>query len=195
MSDPAQLPPAWTTGRVEVRDATAGDTPALTAIFNACAYVEPWDPTFRPVEQAEIGKLVRRSLADDEHANFRLQALRPRPGGQPFGYFHLFHGAPQPNVCWISLFVVHPDFQGQHLAQEVVNGLAYHLREAGYQAIWLEVYLRNWPALRFWTNAGFTTIVAYEGDKEPGEGRAARLMLARPLDEQNSTPGRQEGRS
>mgnify|MGYP000851096014 CR=1 FL=1 len=26
-----------------------------------------------------------------------------------------------------------------------------------------------------------------------GEGRAARLMLARPLDEQNSTPGRQEG--
>jgi len=59
----------------------------------------------------------------------------------------------------------------------------------------LEVYLRNWPALRFWTNAGFTTIVAYEGDREPGEGRVARLMLARPLDEQNSTPGRQEGRS
>jgi len=101
-------------------------------------------------------------------------------------------------VCWISLFVVHPDYQGQQLAQEVVNGMAYHLREAGYQAIWLEVYLRNWPALRFWTNAGFTTIVAYEGDKEPGEGRAARLMLARPLsdaDDQNSTPGRQEGRS
>lgn len=131
MSDPAQLPSAWTTRRVDVRDATADDTPTLTAIFNACAYVAPWDPTFHHVEQAEIGKLVRRSLADDEHANFRLQALRPRPGGQPFGYFHLFHGAPQPDVCWISLFVVHPDFQGQQLAQEVVNGMAHHLRAAG----------------------------------------------------------------
>ena len=63
----------------------------------------------------------------------------------------------------------------------VVNGLAYHLRQAGYRAIWLEVYLRNWPALRFWTIMGFTTIVGYEGDKAPGEGRQARLMLERPL--------------
>ena len=176
-----QLPPDWTTPRVAVRDAAADDTPALTAIFNACAYVQPWDPTFHPVDLPEIGKLVKRSLSDDDHANFRLQALRPRDGGEPIGYFHLFHGAPQPDVCWISMFVIHPDFQGQHLAGEVVNGLAYHLRQAGYRAIWLEVYLHNWPALRFWTIMGFTTIVGYEGDKAPGEGRQARLMLERPL--------------
>ena len=157
--------------------------PTTTAIFNACTYVQPWDPTFHPVELPEIGKLVKRSLAGDEHANFRLQALRPRDEGEPFGYFHLFHGAPQPDVCWISIFVIHPDYQGQHLAQEVINGLAYHLSQAGYRAIWLEVYLRNWPALRFWTIMGFTTIVGYEGDKQPGEGKQARLMLERPLDE------------
>ncbi len=176
-----QLPTEWTTPRVAVCDAADDDTPALTAIFNACAYVQPWDPTFHPVDLPEIGKLVKRSLSDDDHANFRLQTLRPRDGGAPFGYFHLFHGAPQPDVCWISMFVIHPDFQGQHLAGEVVNGLAYHLRQAGYRAIWLEVYLRNWPALRFWTIMGFTTIVGYEGDKAPGEGRQARLMLERPL--------------
>lgn len=182
MTGPAQVPPTWETRRVEVRDATAGDVAALTAIFNACAYVEPWDPTFRPVPQLEIGKLVRRSLTNDEHANFRLQALRRLSDGALFGYFHLFHGAPQPDVCWISMFVIHPDYQGQHLAREVVNGLAFHLQQAGYRAIWLEVYLRNWPALRFWTTIGFKTIVGYEGDKEPGEGRQARLMLARALD-------------
>lgn len=176
-----QLPAQWTTPRAAIRDATADDTPALTAIFNAYTYVQPWDPTFHPVDLPEIGTLVKRSLSDDDHANFRLQALCPRDGGDPFGYFHLFHGAPQPDVCWISMFVIHPDFQGQHLAGEVVNGLAYHLRQAGYRAIWLEVYLRNWPALRFWTIMGFTTIIGYEGDKEPGEGQQARLMLERPL--------------
>ncbi|MBP6788328.1 MAG: hypothetical protein KA170_12115, partial [Candidatus Promineofilum sp.] len=45
-----QLPPEWTTPRVAVRDAAADDTPTLTAIFNACAYVQPWDPTFHPVD-------------------------------------------------------------------------------------------------------------------------------------------------
>ncbi len=47
--------------------------------------------------------------------------------------------------------------------------------------LWLEVYLRNWPALRFWTIMGFTTIVGYEGDKEPGEGKQGRLILERTL--------------
>ena len=68
-----QLPTEWTTPRVAVCDAADDDTPALTAIFNACAYVQPWDPTFHPVDLPEIGKLVKRSLSDDDHANFRLQ--------------------------------------------------------------------------------------------------------------------------
>lgn len=185
MDSSDQLPAEWTTRRVVVRDGAAGDAPALTALFNACHYVEPWDPTFHLVAEPEIGKLLQRSAAGDDHANFRLQALRLRHGDALIGYFHLFHGAPQPDVCWISMFVIHPDYQGQHLAQEVVNGLAYYLRQAGYRAIWLEVYLRNWPALRFWTIMGFTTIVGYEGDKEMGEGKQARLMLERPLREKS----------
>ena len=45
-----QLPTNWTTRRVAVRDAADDDTPALTAIFNACTYAQPWDPTFHPVD-------------------------------------------------------------------------------------------------------------------------------------------------
>lgn len=176
-----QLPARWKTKRIEVRDGVAEDRAALTTIFNACHYVEPWDPTFHTVSEPELAKVLKRSAASDEHASFRLQTLWLAGSTSPFGYFHLFHGGPKPDLCWISMFVIHPDYQGQHLAQEVVNGLAYHLREAGYRAIWLEVYLRNWPALRFWTIMGFTTIIGYEGDKEAAEGKHARLLLERPL--------------
>ena len=178
---PRQLPAAWTTHRLDVRDATPADADALTAIFNACAYVEPWDPTFRPVDRAELDRVIKRSLDGDEHADFRLQVLRPRPDGAPLGYFHLFHGAPQPDVCWISMFVLLPDYQGQKLAGEAVDGLAERLAQAGYRAIWLHVYLRNWPALRFWTQHGFTTILTYDGDKAMTEGAQARLRLERLL--------------
>ena len=54
-----RLPTNWTTRRVAVRDAADDDTPALTAIFNACTYAQPWDPTFHPVERlaARFGHL------------------------------------------------------------------------------------------------------------------------------------------
>jgi ribosomal protein S18 acetylase RimI-like enzyme len=185
--DPAQtsretLPQHWSTKRVDIRDATTDDVAALTDVFNACHYTEAWDPTFHLVETPEIKKLVKRSLStSDEHIGFRLQALRLRKGGFLCGYFHIFHGMPQPDICWISIFVIHPDYQGQHLAREVVNEMAGRLHTAGYRAIWLEVFLRNWPALRFWIGAGFTTIIDFEGDKVMAEGNQARLILERPL--------------
>ncbi len=181
IDSPHELPAAWATQRLDVRDATPADAAALTDIFNACAYVEPWDPTFHPVDRAELDRVIKRSLDGDEHANFRLQVLRALPDGAPIGYFHLFHGAPQPEVCWISMFVMQPEFQGQKLAGEVVDALAEQLAQAGYRAIWLHVYLRNWPALRFWTQHGFTTIVTYDGDKVMAEEAQARLRLERPL--------------
>lgn len=176
------IAPQWSTKRVDIRDATPEDVASLAALFNACNYVETWDPTFHQVDTLEIKKLVKRSLStSDDHLGFRLQTLRLRKIGELCGYFHIFHGVPQPDLCWISIFVMHPDYQGQRLAQEVVNGLADQLWAAGYRAIWLEVFLRNWPALRFWTNVGFTTIIAYEGDKEMAAGKQARLILERPL--------------
>lgn len=182
LATPGVLPAQWITKRVDIRDATTEDVAPLTDIFNACHYTEAWDPTFHLVETPEIKKLVKRSLStSDEHLAFRLQALRLRKGGALCGYFHIFHGMPQPDLCWISIFVMHPDYQGQHLAQEVVDGMAAHLRSAGYRAIWLEVFLRNWPALRFWINVGFTTIIAYEGDKVMAEGNQARLIMERAL--------------
>lgn len=178
-----QLPGRWLTNRVEVTDATAGDVARLTEVFNACNHIEAWDPTFHQVETLEIGKLVKRSQAkDDDYLGFRLQALRLRDSGELCGYFHLYHGKPQPDVCWISIFVIHPDHQGQHIAREVVARMAVLLREAGYRALWLEVFLRNWPAMRFWIKQGFTTILAYEGDKAMTDNQSqARLLLERPL--------------
>jgi diamine N-acetyltransferase len=177
-----KLPSSWTTRRVIVRDAEAGDVAILTEIFNANNAIELFDPTFHHVEKPEISKLIKRSQAtSDDYLGFRLQTLRLKDGEKMCGYFHIFHGMPQPDLCWISIFVMHPEFQGQHLAQEVVSQMIDLLRKAGYRAIWLEVYLRNWPALRFWINMGFTTIVAYEGEKTMTDQSQARLLLGRPL--------------
>jgi len=65
--------------------------------------------------------------------------------------------------------------------QEVAAGLIRQLAELGYAAVWLEVYLKNWPALRFWLQQGFNKIIEYDGDKQFSESAQATLVLAKQL--------------
>lgn len=175
------LPDLWETSRLMMRDSSLADAPRLQAIFNACHYVEPWDKTFYLVSEEELAQLVGQSLASDEkYGRFRLQCicLRDQPDVM-IGYFHLHHGVPEANIVYMSMFVIQPDYQRQRFGQEVVAGLAEQLARLGYQAIRLDIFLKNWPALRFWIKAGFTTIIEYEGDEALTPTSQASLLLER----------------
>jgi|GEM_PF-588065 ribosomal protein S18 acetylase RimI-like enzyme len=179
------LAPEWSTERIQIKDSKIQDVPLLTEIFNSCNYVEHWDPTFYIVEESELKQLVKRSLSKTvNNRGFRLQCLEVKHSGKIIGYFHLQHYSPrlpQPATAFISMFVVHPEFQGKRYAQEVVAGLARQLAELGYIAIWLEVYLKNWPAIRFWVQQGFNKIIEYDGADQFSETAQATLILERRL--------------
>lgn len=177
------MPSAWETARLVVRDVAPEEAPLIHALASACADVAPWDPTFAPLpDDAEHRLLVERSLSPVEEGTppFRLQTIRLRDGA-PIGYYHLVHGGPEPEDAWISMLLIHPDHQGKGYGEELVERLAGLLGELGYRAIKLDVYLRNWPALRFWTVRGFDTVVAVLGDRAHQEGAHARLRLRRGL--------------
>ncbi|GIK54875.1 MAG: GNAT family N-acetyltransferase [Chloroflexi bacterium] len=143
------LAPEWSTERIRVKDSQLGDVPCLTQIFNSCHYIEQWDPTFHLVDEDEIRRLVEKSLVETGvDRGFRLQRLETINGRESIGYFHMQHHSarlPQPATAFISMFVIRPEYQGKQYAQEVVAGLAHQLAERGYMAIWLQVYLKNWP--------------------------------------------------
>jgi ribosomal protein S18 acetylase RimI-like enzyme len=179
------LPSSWTTKRIEVTDSTLQDVPQLTHLFNACSYVAAWDPTFHPVRDDDLSQLVTRSLAatGEDHA-FRLQCLRSTRDDVLIGYFHLHHRPPrlpQQATAWISMFVIHPTYQRHQFGQEVVAGLAQQLAQCSYVAIWLKVYFKNWPALRFWIQQDFTRIIEYDGARLHTETEHASLVLEKRL--------------
>lgn len=178
----ALLPSCWTTPRLQIEDASPTEIPCLHTIFNACAYVEPWDPTFRLVAVDELSLVVAQSLANDDYnRRFKLQCVHDRVNCQPVGYFHMFYGMPQPDTIWLSMFCIHPDYQRLAYGHEIVEGLSDRLSLLGYAAIWLRVYLKNWPALRFWIDQGFTTIIEFEGDPVLTPDGHASLKLEKRL--------------
>lgn len=178
-----QLPAAWQTEHLRIRDSVPEDAPRLTAIFNACAYVGVWDETFQIVPESEVAGLVANSQSmDGEHARFRLQAITVQQTGELVGYFHLYQGVRQdPGAVGISMFVIHPDHHGQRYGDEVAQGLWRQLHSLGYRTVRLQVYLKNWPALRFWISQGFTTILRYEGAARLTPESYASLILAKEL--------------
>ena len=179
------LAPEWFTERVHIKDCRIQDVSLLTEIFNSCNYVEQWDPTFSIVDENEIKLLVEKSLSEtDENKGFRLQCLEVKDSRKIIGYFHLQHYSPrlpQPATAFISMFVIHPEFQGKRFAQEIVEGLAKQLADCGYIAIWLAVYLKNWVAIRFWIQQGFNKIIEYDGANQFSEAAQASLTLEKRL--------------
>ena len=132
--------------------------------------------------ESELAGLVNHSLSTEgDHYRFRLQPIHLWATGEIAGYFHLYHGVPRPPITSISMFVLHPDYQRHRFGQEVIAGLAEQLRQLDYTALSLRVYLKNWPALRFWLNAGFTTITQYDGDPTHTATSQASLRLEKQL--------------
>ena len=183
------LPRTWETGRLVMSDGVLDDRPQFDAIAHACAYVGEWDPAFR-VQAVDGGQppardedLVAKSLGlvARPDPRFRLQSIRLKLATTIIGYFHLYHATPTPQTIFLSMLILHPDYQHQGFGQEVIAGLAHQLEHLGYIAIWLDVYLKNWPALRFWISTGFTTIVEYDGDKRHADDAYALLVLEKKL--------------
>jgi ribosomal protein S18 acetylase RimI-like enzyme len=58
------------------------------------------------------------------------------------------------------------------------------LRALGtYRAAWVEVWLKNWPALRLWAKAGFDRIVRFRGDPLLTPESQASVILEQELRE------------
>jgi ribosomal protein S18 acetylase RimI-like enzyme len=160
----------WEMKRLVVRNATEADIDAMLALFNANAHVAAWDPTFKPTTRESIAELVDKSLRWEELGQrpFQMQCCVERASGRMAGYYHCTYGLPHPDVVWISMFVFAPEYQRGGFAREVIDGLAplwWMLPEQ--RRTWAEVYVKNWPALRFWINAGFKTVIEWEGPVAP----------------------------
>lgn len=178
------LPPYWETERLFIQDSSLAEADSLQEVFHACGGIESWDPTFRPELEEGFINLIARSQSGELGIQtvFKMQTLYLKENREIIGYFHLHHGLPKPKTVFISMFIISPTYQRQSYGQETVRGIITQLQNlGGFEKVWLNVHLKNWPALRFWIRAGFTSIVEFRGDPVNGEDSHALLILEKAL--------------
>jgi ribosomal protein S18 acetylase RimI-like enzyme len=181
------LPARWETARLSVADSTLAEATELQQVHDACAYIEAWTGARSDSQQAEsmLSALQGGDLPPGGSKEFfRLQSIRMKATTHLIGFADVYHGYPTPEVFWVGFLGIHPQHQNQGYGLEFVQGLVDTVAGLkSYSTIRLGVALKNWPALGFWTKAGFNRIVQMRGDKLYSDQSFAFLILERRLEE------------
>lgn len=177
------LDSAWHTARLDIADARQDEADMLRDLFNACSATRELDPSFAPTSLDDVAGMIARTAATraGENERFTLQNIRLKETGELAGYYHVHYSLPRPEILWISMVAIHPDFQRRGIGSEMVHALAGHAAACGYASIWMKVYLKNLPALRCWTGAGFRTILEWRDEQDEHGAPVAALILERSL--------------
>lgn len=177
-----QIPAQWMTKHLSIADAKRDDVPDLQTIYDNCAYIGEWTGYDDQRKEPMLAEFNHENLPPNGKKELnRLQSIRLRKEKKLIGYIALYHGFPDRDTLWIAVLAIHTAHQKQKFGQEVVEELSSIARDHGYAALGAGVGIKNWPALRFWIQSGFTTILKFEGDRECKEKTFADLWLSKPL--------------
>jgi nucleoside triphosphatase len=180
------LPARWATPRLSVEDSTLAEAAELQQVYDACVYIEAWTGPLSESQHAQpmLWALQEGDLPPSGSKEFfRLQSIRLKATHQLIGFTEVYHGYPTADIFWVGFLGILPDFQNQGYGREAIQGLIETVAGLNiYSAIRLGVALKNWPALRFWTGAGFNRIVEMRGDKVYSDQSFAFVFLERRLE-------------
>ena len=162
-----KLPDFAETERLIISDTVFEEVDELQKIYETGEYLAPW------VGDSCTPGYIEKCLTDPElppgggsdKKNCELKTVRKKDSEKIIGFLELYRGWPTDDNLYIPYFYLLPDVQGQGYGQKGMNWLFAAAKSCGFTKIGLGVHLKNWPALRFWTALGFTTITKIQGNK------------------------------
>lgn len=176
----------WNTDRLQVRNLVKEDTPRLQEILTALYAKSNWGAVSLEEYQPDYFDCLLNRPELPPNGDLELvqnQVILKSEEQSCVGWMELYHGYPNEKTLWIGSLFFHPDGQGKNYGTEIIREVVNQAKQLnGYRSIQLGVYLRNWPALRFWKKVGFDKIVTYSGDKAFGLDKNCKVALELSLD-------------
>jgi ribosomal protein S18 acetylase RimI-like enzyme len=109
--------------------------------------------------------------------NYKIQTIKSIESNELIGFICIYQGFPEANIAYIAFLYIGTKFQGHGYGQEIINAMFVELTKLQYKEVRINVALKNWSALRFWSKLGFDKISGIFGDKEYSIDRRADIEL------------------
>jgi ribosomal protein S18 acetylase RimI-like enzyme len=176
-----QIPTGWNSDRLFISDLKESEIFDIQSIVDTSKYVQEWDGRDHEPDYVrtcfEEGNLPPGGRLE----NYRIQTIRTILQNQNIGVLSLYHGYPKEDSVYLEFLYIHSENQKQGYGQEMMHALTRLFFELGYKEIRINVALKNWPALRFWTKSGFDQISGIYGDREHSNKTFANMELIKTL--------------
>ena len=108
---------------------------------------------------------------------YSIKSIYTKEDNKLIGFFDMYHGYPNEDTLYISMFLISMEYQGKGYSSEVIEMLKQEAKKHHFKKIGLGVHLKNWKGLRFWFKNGFTQINGIYGDKEYSTGNFSFIGL------------------
>ncbi len=172
----------WKTEELTVRRATYADKDRLKEICSSWENKTELEGEEFPDSYIEDclteGDLPPVHNADK--SNYYLMVIEDTDN-RVVGFFDIYHGYPDENTLWIGMYVIDKNSQGKSYGRESIQEFTRQAQSAGWKALGLAVYMKNWKGLRFWQKNGFDKIIGIYGEKEYGSNSFAIMGLRKEL--------------
>ncbi|MUT67539.1 GNAT family N-acetyltransferase [Paenibacillus sp. NEAU-GSW1] len=175
------MPAAWRTTNLFLKQLEAGEIEEVQEVYRSSVSLGEW------VGHEYNSELVRNSFENGDlppggaKDNFSMQAIRHEARNEIIGFISMYHGYPNEGSIYISYMGFGAASQKKGCGQELTRQLVVEARRLGYSELRVNVSLKNWPALRFWTQAGFNQISGIFGDKVISDDHFADIELVNEL--------------
>lgn len=178
-----QISRNWDTEHVTIKNVEENEIEKLEEIYKNLDYIGKWTGLESKEEHPMRLEFEHKNLPSNGQKELhRLQSIKLKDSNKIMGYFVFYHGFPDERTFWIAVLAIHTDYQGKKFGQEVVAGLIKEVKHLQiYNRIGGSVGIKNWPAIRFWINAGLNTIINFKGDNIYNERSFADLWLVKNL--------------
>jgi diamine N-acetyltransferase len=171
------IPPKGQTQRLTIKDSTMDECEPLQRLNEVSDYTSDW--VGEKIESNYIFKCLTEGCLPPggKKELYQSKSIYNTYSGQLIGFSELYHGYPEEDVFYIGWLFIHPDQQHNGYAQEFVTYILNEASVIGFSEARIGVHLKNWPALRFWTQLGFDKILGIVGDDEHSEKTFSVLKL------------------
>lgn len=136
----------------------------------------------------DLARIIRSSMTMEErtisyYLRHYLATTRVALLGDTVAGCCVFYETKDPQVAWLGILAVDPEFQGRGIGKELIRDLERNAAEQGYSRIEMSVKPANTGAQKFYEREGYARIDR-PGDVftygKPLEPKNARTRINRP---------------
>ncbi|MDK2982502.1 MAG: hypothetical protein PWQ55_2849 [Chloroflexota bacterium] len=131
------------------------DQADITALLRACDDFSLL-VSGQPSQPEEALDLLRNLPPGSRNRDKRVYGFKRE--AELIGVLDAVRGYPHAGVCFIGLFLLHPQARGRGLGFTLVDRFARSAQQAGYEELMLGVVEENRNGLHFWKACGFNLL-------------------------------------